>query len=271
MSQQKVLTSFAKPEKYYESETRSSIISQTLSWMSKDIQSSFVPPPPRPPYLEQLVSDGLTTCDLCGWAWSKKKFFSLEGYGEQNHNDYMWIFLLIVVTFSSALIGAIIMVTAIKYRRSNVLRVTKSYSEKKDFGSDQNFSETKNPTNVDIKYVENDDNFYSTLDDQDSINSEKHNMAKYNRKNCDSGKKFENEMPSAPASSSSAYYSNLSNPDKQYECIDSFATYLKSDFNTCSGGNSFITLNTNVIMNRLSAISENNFSNQHRDVSSEYV
>lgn len=36
---------------------------------------SFLPPPPRPPYLEdQISSDGLTTCDLCSWA--------LERYSE---------------------------------------------------------------------------------------------------------------------------------------------------------------------------------------------
>lgn len=29
----------------------------------------FVPPPPRPPFLEESVlSDGLTTCDMCSWA-----------------------------------------------------------------------------------------------------------------------------------------------------------------------------------------------------------
>lgn len=30
--------------------------------------SGFLPPPPRPPYLEDVASDGLTTCDLCTWA-----------------------------------------------------------------------------------------------------------------------------------------------------------------------------------------------------------
>ncbi|KAI5701798.1 hypothetical protein M8J75_013464 [Diaphorina citri] len=32
----------------------------------------FVPPPPRPPYWEDteslVLTDGLTTCDLCSWA-----------------------------------------------------------------------------------------------------------------------------------------------------------------------------------------------------------
>lgn len=30
--------------------------------------SGFLPPPPRPPFLEEVASDGLTTCDLCTWA-----------------------------------------------------------------------------------------------------------------------------------------------------------------------------------------------------------
>lgn len=30
--------------------------------------SGFLPPPPRPPFLEDVTPDGLTTCDLCAWA-----------------------------------------------------------------------------------------------------------------------------------------------------------------------------------------------------------
>lgn len=31
---------------------------------------AFVPPPPRPIFLDESVTpDGLTTCDLCTWAW----------------------------------------------------------------------------------------------------------------------------------------------------------------------------------------------------------
>nr|KAF7398280.1 hypothetical protein H0235_016288 [Vespula pensylvanica] len=43
---------------------------------------SFVPPPPRPPYLpeEGIATDGLTTCDLCSWAWRNDRHsFSLDG------------------------------------------------------------------------------------------------------------------------------------------------------------------------------------------------
>lgn len=40
----------------------------------------FVPPPPRPPFLDDtVISDGLTTCDLCSWAFQDKSAFSLEG------------------------------------------------------------------------------------------------------------------------------------------------------------------------------------------------
>lgn len=40
----------------------------------------FVPPPPRPPFLEDsIASDGLTTCDLCSWAWQDKGSFSFLG------------------------------------------------------------------------------------------------------------------------------------------------------------------------------------------------
>ncbi|KAG5878914.1 hypothetical protein JTB14_016786 [Gonioctena quinquepunctata] len=34
---------------------------------------NFVPPPPRPFFLDDSATpDGLTTCDLCSWAWQNK-------------------------------------------------------------------------------------------------------------------------------------------------------------------------------------------------------
>lgn len=51
---------------------------------------SFVPPPPRPPYLpeEGVTTDGLTTCDLCSWAWRNDRHsFSLDGtLGKWRHS-----------------------------------------------------------------------------------------------------------------------------------------------------------------------------------------
>lgn len=35
----------------------------------------FVPPPPRPPFLDDnIISDGVTTCDLCTWAWHGRTY-----------------------------------------------------------------------------------------------------------------------------------------------------------------------------------------------------
>lgn len=49
--------------------------SETGLWNGK-----FVPPPPRPDFLEDtVVSDGLTTCDLCSWAVPDKNAFLLDG------------------------------------------------------------------------------------------------------------------------------------------------------------------------------------------------
>lgn len=41
----------------------------------------FVPPPPRPPFFvdEPVLTDGLTTCDLCSWAMPTKSTFIFEG------------------------------------------------------------------------------------------------------------------------------------------------------------------------------------------------
>jgi len=49
---------------------------------------SFVPPPPRPPYLpeESIATDGLTTCDLCSWALRNDRHpFSLDGTLGESH------------------------------------------------------------------------------------------------------------------------------------------------------------------------------------------
>lgn len=41
----------------------------------------FVPPPPRPAFLDDAaMPDGLTTCDLCSWAWKdSSSLFNLDG------------------------------------------------------------------------------------------------------------------------------------------------------------------------------------------------
>ncbi|KAK0085217.1 hypothetical protein PV325_005592 [Microctonus aethiopoides] len=62
---------------------------ELLYYTNNDVDSlwtvigSFVPPPPRPPYLpeEGIATDGLTTCDLCTWALRNDRHssFSLDG------------------------------------------------------------------------------------------------------------------------------------------------------------------------------------------------
>lgn len=40
---------------------------------------NFVPPPPRPIFLDDSATpDGLTTCDLCSWAWQNDNAFTLD-------------------------------------------------------------------------------------------------------------------------------------------------------------------------------------------------
>ncbi|SPP85154.1 uncharacterized protein LOC117587338 [Drosophila guanche] len=76
----------------------------------------FVPPPPRPPFLDESVAaDGLTTCDLCTWAWQRNAY-SLDGSIDKA-GELGWAFTLIIVSIISALIGAIVMVIVLRCRR----------------------------------------------------------------------------------------------------------------------------------------------------------
>lgn len=47
------------------------IHTMSLDRDSKFWTSEFVPPPPRPEFLEEeITNDGVTTCDMCTWAWN---------------------------------------------------------------------------------------------------------------------------------------------------------------------------------------------------------
>uniref|UniRef100_A0A1A9X508 Uncharacterized protein n=1 Tax=Glossina brevipalpis TaxID=37001 RepID=A0A1A9X508_9MUSC len=78
----------------------------------------FVPPPPRPPFFvdEPVLTDGLTTCDLCSWAMPTKSTFIFEGTMEKA-SELGWPLTLTIVSILSALLGAIIMITIVKCRR----------------------------------------------------------------------------------------------------------------------------------------------------------
>ncbi|XP_055843621.1 putative uncharacterized protein DDB_G0288537 [Episyrphus balteatus] len=78
----------------------------------------FVPPPPRPPFLmdEPVITDGLTTCDLCSWAMPTKSTFIFEGTIEKA-SELGWPLTLIIVSILSAILGAIIMITVVRCKR----------------------------------------------------------------------------------------------------------------------------------------------------------
>ncbi|XP_017840821.2 uncharacterized protein LOC108598632 [Drosophila busckii] len=78
----------------------------------------FVPPPPRPPFFvdEPVLSDGLTTCDLCSWAMPTKSTFMFEGTIEKA-TELGWPLTLIIVSVLSALLGAIVMIAVVRCRR----------------------------------------------------------------------------------------------------------------------------------------------------------
>ncbi|KAK6629475.1 hypothetical protein RUM43_003292 [Polyplax serrata] len=88
----------------------------TIQTMSLDGEgglwsSAFVPPPPRPDFLDDdIATDGVTTCDLCTWARHHPLGSELDG------KELSWVMTLIIVSLLSALIGAVVMITIIKCR-----------------------------------------------------------------------------------------------------------------------------------------------------------
>ncbi|XP_065074088.1 uncharacterized protein LOC135698130 isoform X2 [Ochlerotatus camptorhynchus] len=112
----------------------------------------FVPPPPRPPFLEESIApDGLTTCDLCSWAWQDKGTLSLDG--AINTKEFSWTFTLVVVSLTSAVLGAIIMIVFLRCKRirtnQNGLRTLcfDSSSNKDTAGLNFDNQTSKNSTN----------------------------------------------------------------------------------------------------------------------------
>lgn len=78
---------------------------------------NFVPPPPRPLFLDEGVTpDGLTTCDLCSWAWEKGNAFTLDAAMEAP-GELGWVLTLIIVSLISAVLGAIVMIIVLHCKR----------------------------------------------------------------------------------------------------------------------------------------------------------
>lgn len=68
---------------------------------------NFVPPPPRPIFLDETATpDGLTTCDLCSWAWQNGNAFNLDAtmgsyvffFKEIHLTQYFNLFIRVLVT-----------------------------------------------------------------------------------------------------------------------------------------------------------------------------
>lgn len=78
---------------------------------------NFVPPPPRPPFLEESAQfDGLTTCGMCSWA-TKNDLVQANNSTIDVPGEWSFPVLITIVSIISALVGAFVMVTFLKCRR----------------------------------------------------------------------------------------------------------------------------------------------------------
>ncbi|CAH1998955.1 unnamed protein product [Acanthoscelides obtectus] len=86
----------------------------------------FVPPPPRPTFIDESATpDGPTTCDLCSWAWQNTGGGTGSGGGGYGVFDAAvevpgeigWVLTLVIVSLTSAIIGAIVMIVVLHCKR----------------------------------------------------------------------------------------------------------------------------------------------------------
>ncbi|XP_022915807.1 uncharacterized protein [Onthophagus taurus] len=77
---------------------------------------NFVPPPPRPLFLDDTATpDGLTTCDLCSWAWQNGNSLTLDA--AMAPGEIGWVLTLIIVSVISAVVGAVVMIIVLHCKR----------------------------------------------------------------------------------------------------------------------------------------------------------
>ncbi|XP_060519747.1 uncharacterized protein LOC132697965 isoform X2 [Cylas formicarius] len=76
----------------------------------------FVPPPPRPLFLDDVTPDGVTTCDLCSWAWQHGNS-AIPYDGRDGPGEVGWVLTLVIVSLTSALVGAVIMIIVLHCKR----------------------------------------------------------------------------------------------------------------------------------------------------------
>lgn len=90
-----------------------------------------MPPPPRPAFLdENIATDGVTTCDMCSWAWQEDSGSGSGGGGKYSgrgsgyglsavdaSGELSWVFTLVIVSLISAVIGAIVMIIVLHCKR----------------------------------------------------------------------------------------------------------------------------------------------------------
>ncbi|KAJ8945968.1 hypothetical protein NQ318_016796 [Aromia moschata] len=88
---------------------------------------NFVPPPPRPIFLDDSVTpDGLTTCDLCTWAWQSGNGAYAFDNTREIPGELGWMLTLVIVSLISALVGAIVMITVLHCKRMKSSSVNES-------------------------------------------------------------------------------------------------------------------------------------------------
>ncbi|KAK2706160.1 uncharacterized protein LOC136030094 [Artemia franciscana] len=88
---------------------------------------SFVPPPPAPPFMSELVQEGLKLdnvddeerCIMCDWINSNFTGSLLSN--TEIPQQRAWISMLIIVALASAMIGAILMIFLLRCRRLKVI------------------------------------------------------------------------------------------------------------------------------------------------------
>ncbi|XP_063244801.1 uncharacterized protein LOC134546163 [Bacillus rossius redtenbacheri] len=179
------------------------------------------PPPPRPRFLDgeaAAAADGLTTCDLCAWA---RRDYSEHAPADAAPAELGWVLTLVIVSALSAAVGAVVMITVLQCRNRLKVAGSEGEQERHSGGKARGWLTARGQPSAPPRAATPAQNHYTVDEPGEALYAELDAGGPPARAYQNTGYHGSDAEPDAAASSapSSAYYSDLSLPDRPYEAV----------------------------------------------------